>query len=262
MDSVSKPVPGPVIVTITGDAGRGKTNLAATFPKPIFSRFEDGMQSISEATRPDAFPVIAEIDDVFEQARALLTEDHDYKTWVVDSVSAADRFFGDKILANDGKARNLQQACGGYGAGFDVLAGYHSRMRKAAGVLAARKGMNTVFIAHADTIRIEPPNEDAYSSYTLRLNKKSIPYYLDDVDLVGFIKLETVVIGDEGERKKAISDGTRILIAYVTAENVSKNRYGITEPLYVKLGENPLIPFIPHLAPPVVKQQRKKEAAQ
>jgi hypothetical protein len=253
-------MPGPVIVTLTGDAGRGKTSLAATFPKPIFSRFEDGMQSIPVANRPDAFPIIAETGDIFDQAMALLTEEHDYKTWVIDSVSAADRFFADQILSKDGKARNLQQACGGYGAGFDVLASYHARIRKAAGVLAAKRGMNTVFISHADTIRIDPPNEEPYMSYSLRLNKKSIPHYLDDVDLVGFIKLETMIIGDEGERKKAITDGTRVLITYATAENVSKNRYGINEILYVKLGENPLLPYIPQLSPPVEKQ-RKKETA-
>jgi hypothetical protein len=38
------------------------------------------------------------------------------------------------------------------------------------------------------------------------------------------------------------------LICYAVASNVSKNRFGITEPLAVELGVNPLaglVPFIP-----------------
>jgi hypothetical protein len=79
--------------------------------------------------------------------------------------------------------------------------------------------------------------------YTLRLHEKSMPAYVDDVDVVGFLKLETFTTG-EGERKKAISDGTRVLITHATAANVSKNRFGITEPLNVEIGVNPLKTFI------------------
>ena len=36
LSTISKPDDRPVIATITGDAGTGKTTLGATFPKPIF----------------------------------------------------------------------------------------------------------------------------------------------------------------------------------------------------------------------------------
>ena len=80
----------------------------------------------------------------------------------------------------------------------------------------------------------------------MRLGKKSVAPYVDDSDLVGFLKLETFLTGD-GERKKALSDGTRQLICYATAANVSKNRYGIEEEIFVPKNENPLINFIPSL---------------
>jgi hypothetical protein len=64
--------------------------------------------------------------------------------------------------------------------------------------------------------------------------------------LVGYLKLETFTTGD-GERKKAISDGTRVLITYTTAANISKNRYGITDELAVPEGTNPLTEFVPTL---------------
>lgn len=259
MDSATAPDDGPVIVTITGDAGIGKTTFAASFPGVIIMRPENGLQAVRHMKNVRALPVIENVDQVWEQLMALLTEEHPYKTLVIDSVTALDRMFTEHILATDPKMpKSLNQAAGGYGAGKGVLASMHARVRKAAGLLASRRGMNVVFVAHADIIRIEPPNEDAYTSYSLRLTDKSMPYYVDDVDLVGYLKLETVVIGDEGERKKAISDGTRQLITYVTAENISKNRFGITEKLVVKPGENPLIPYIPALQAPTAKKETKQ----
>jgi hypothetical protein len=63
---------------------------------------------------------------------------------------------------------------------------------------------------------------------------------------VGYLKLETHTFGD-GERKKAISDGTRILVTYASAANISKNRYGISEDLLVVNGTNPLLNLIPSI---------------
>lgn len=246
LSQVKKPGDSPVICTITGDAGIGKTRLAATFPKPIFIRAEDGMQSVPEAERPDAFPVIGGESDLWAQLTALIQEAHDYQTCVIDSVTALERLFTQAVIDGDPKRpRSINQALGGYGAGLSAVGAMHQRVRKAAGMLQS-KGMHVVFIAHADTVTIELPDQDPYTRYDLRLAKKSTAPYVDDVSLVGYLKLETHTMGD-GERKKAISDGTRLLVTYTTAANISKNRYGITEDLVVKEGQNPLAAIIPSL---------------
>lgn len=244
LSTIGKPADRPVLVTICGDSGLGKTTLACSFPKPIVIRAEDGLQAIPANIRPDAFPVLDGPDMLWDQLKALIHEDHGYKTLVVDSVTALERMFVQNVIDTDPKKpRGIQQALGGYGAGRDAVSSMHNRLRRAAGILAEKKGMHTVFVAHADTSRIEPPDSDAYMRYTLRLHEKSMPAYIDDVDVVGFLKLETFTTGD-GERKKAISDGTRVLITYATAANVSKNRFGITEPINVELGVNPLSKYI------------------
>lgn len=249
MQRISKPADRPIIMTVLADSGLGKTSLAATFPKPIFIRAEDGLQAIPADTRPDAFPPLAKIDDLWEQLAALINEEHDYKTVVIDSVTKLETMFGQHVIDTDPKSpKSLAQAGGGYGAGFQAVAALHHRVRRAAQLLND-KGMHVVFIAHAETTTVELPDSDPYNRYDVRLHKKSVSPYVDDVDVVAFIKLRTFTVGDDDrKRAKAISDGTRVLVCYACAANVSKNRYGITSDIEFTQGQNPLAAFIPSIA--------------
>ena len=246
LDQITKPQDRPIIMTITGDSGLGKTTLACTFPNPIVIRAEDGLQAIPLEQRPDAFPVLTSEAQLWEQLMALVKEEHNYKTVVIDSVTALERLFMQSVVDSDPKKpRSINQALGGYGAGLMAVGGLHQRVRKACGLLN-NKGMHVVFVAHADTETIELPDQDPYTRYNMRLGKRSIAPYVDDSDIVGFLKLQTFTTG-EGEKKKAISDGTRLLVTYSTAANVSKNRFGITDDIEVKSGINPLVGIVPAL---------------
>jgi len=247
LSTVSKPAPRPTICTLTGDPGVGKTVLANTFPNPIFIRAEDGLESIPADQKPDAFPVITKVDNLWEQLSALIDEEHEYQTVVIDSVTQLETLFGEHVVKSDPKKpKSLAQANGGYGAGYLAVAAMHGRVRKAAKVLNEKRNMNVVFIAHSETTTIELPDSDPYSRYELRLHKKCQTHYTDNTDLVAYLKLETFTTGD-GERKKAISSGQRIAVCHTDAAQVSKNRYGIKEPLHVEEGENPFIEYIPAL---------------
>jgi len=244
--SIAKPADRPVIVTILGDAGMGKTSLACTFPKPIVIRAEDGLQSVLVENRPDAFPLLRNPDDLWEQITSLLQEKHSYKTLIVDSVTALERMFIQSVVENDPKKpASINQALGGYGAGLSAVAAMHQRVRRAAGVLGEKCGMNVVFIAHADTETMELPDMDSYMRYNLRLGKKSMAPYVDDVDMVCHIKLETFITDKDG--KRAVSDGTRVACCHTVSSCVSKNRYGIEDEIVIKRGENPFARYIPIL---------------
>lgn len=248
IQQASKPETRPVIVTITGDAGMGKTTLAATFPKPLFIRAEDGLQAVPEASRPDALPLVDSVDTLFTQLGGVLTEEHDYQTLVIDSVTALERLFVKHVVDNDPKnPKSIKSANGGYGAGFEAVAALHQRLRHACGVINTRRKMHIVFIAHAEVETLQLPDDEPYDRYSLRMSKKSIPAYVDDVDVVGFIKLKTFVLGQEGERKKAKTDGSRVLVCYATPANISKNRHHIQEDLEIEVGKNPLVDYVSSL---------------
>lgn len=234
----------PIIATIFGEAGVGKTTLAAMFPAPVFIRTEDGTKSLEGHPDVMLFPVAKSSQDVLDAIEALATQDHDRKTLVIDSITQLATMIEAEIVAADPKAKSINQAGGGYGAGHGAAAERHRMIREWAGDLSVDRGMNIVWIGHAETETLDLPDMDSYARHTIRMHKKSIPHYVDNADLVAFIRLKTFTV-TKGDKAKAKSTGEREIICFPVASSVSKNRFGISEPIPFPVdGGNPFDAFV------------------
>ena len=234
----------PIICTLFGEGGMGKTTLAAMFPNPVFIRTEDGTASLAGNDNVSLFPLATSTQDVLDAIEALATQKHDHKTLVIDSITQLGTMIEAEIVAADPKAKSINQAGGGYGAGYSTAAEKHRQIRDWAGSLAYEKGMNVIFIGHADTEMLDLPDMDAFARYTVRMHKKSLPHYTDNVDLVGLIRLKTLIRGGDGDKKRAISTGEREIICHPQASSVTKNRFNISEPLAFTFDRNPFADFV------------------
>ena len=222
----------------------GKTTLAAMFPKPVFIRTEDGTASLTGNDNVSLFPLATSTQDVLDAIEVLATEKHEFKTLVIDSITQLATLIEAEIVAADPKAKSINQAGGGYGAGYGAASEKHRQIRDWAGSLAYETGMNVVFIGHADTETLDLPDMDPYARYCVRMHKKSIPHYTDNVDLVGLIRLKTFTRGD-GDKKRAISTGEREILCFPQASSVTKNRFNISQPLpFTFDGGNPFAEFV------------------
>jgi len=266
LSRATKPELEPLVATIVGTAGSGKTSLASTFPNSILIRTQGEAlpRDIPSSMAPDTMPELGSATELWDILKALLNEEHDYKTLIIDSVTGLETLFAMDVLASDPNARGLNQALGGWGAGPAAVVAMHNRVRKAVEFLRKRKGMHTVFVAHADIADITPPDSDPFSQYTLRLPKKSVAPYTDSVDLVGFLKQERVVRGaieakaDRAAKPgRAITTGDRVLVTYLQPASISKNRFGIEEDIVVEKGVNPLA-FLLDAMPVAEKEVRRR----
>ena len=245
LSSLSKPTGNrPVIVTLFGEGGMGKTTLAAMFPKPVIIRTEDGTTSLQGNEGVSLFPLAQTSKDVLDAIEALATQDHDFQTVVIDSITQLATMIEAEIVAADPKAKSINQAGGGYGAGYSTAAETHRQIRDWVGSLAYERGMNVVFIGHAETETMDLPDLDQYTRYSVRLHKKCLPHYTDNVDAVCMIRLKTYTRGD-GDKKRAISSGEREIVCHPQAASVTKNRFNITEPLAFTFdGGNPFDAYV------------------
>lgn len=237
LKALSKPkADRPIIVTLFGEGGMGKTTLAALFPHPVFIRAEDGAASLAGNDDVALFDVPNSTADIFSQIEALATQGHDFKTLVIDSVTQYEKMCVKEIIDDEPnpKCKNMPAAHGGYGKAFGMLDARHQELREACEYLSKAKQMNIVFLGHATTETMDLPDMDPYNRYTVQLHQNRQfdckHHYVNNVDAVGFIRLKTFVRGEDG-KKRAVSTQEREIILHPQAANVSKNRFGITQPL-------------------------------
>lgn len=248
--SLRAPSKRPLIITLAGEPGTGKTTLAATFPKPVFIQLEDGMSALTQdASVQDIISGVQEFnvtksEEVLEAVKVLATEEHDFKTLVIDSVTTLNTWFEQDIIEADPKnPASLNQAGGGYGAGYNMLSDKHRQLREWLGRLSTKCDMHVVMIAHTITETVDSPDSEPFQRTTLALHQKSQKHYLDQADVVAYARLK-LFTKSSGNTAKAITSGKRELVCHLVGSCVSKNRLGISEPLPLEIGTNPLAKYL------------------
>lgn len=271
LSQVKKAAPQAPVITIVGFAGAGKSSLAGLFPNPIFIQAENAatvFETMVGDIQPAFFPqlpsphasakrTIKTSEVLFEQLRELVTEQHEFKTVVIDTITALNLLFEQEVVEfdNNPNTSNIGEAAGGYSKGYLVVAGMHAKLRAACEHLRKR-GIAVVFLAHTGVVKMKNrPDGGEYVAYSLDMNEKSRAVYVSSSDIVAYLKARDFVTGQEENKKgqttkygRVTNTGERVLITssdgtigYIDA----KNRYSLPDEIEVNKGENPLLALIP-----------------
>lgn len=268
LEQAKKATPQAPVITIVGFPGVGKSTLAATFPDSIFIQAENAtsvFETWDEDNQPAFFPELPAANSkrnqkpsevLLAQLRELATEEHPFKTVVIDAVTTLHTLLENEVIEFDPNgASNIGEAAGGFNKGYLQVAALHSKIRNACEHLRKR-GMAVIFLAHSGIAKVKNrPDAADYATWSLDMHEASRKIYVATSDAVLYLKSREFIMGHEENKKgqttkygRVTNTGERVLIAssdgmigYVDA----KNRYKLPEEMDVDEGQNPVLQYIP-----------------
>lgn len=214
----------PPRICIYGNHGIGKSTLAAQFPNPIFISTEDGIDSLDVTS----FPKATHVNEVVENIKILIKEDHDFKTVVIDSV---DWLVEPLIVSNVESSHDQKDLA--YGKGQMLVAEEFREILQGCDVLRRRRGMNVVLLAHASVVKFEDPRSEGYDRYQPKLPNRCNALLQEWVDILAFASFKVIVkksdAGFNQQKTRGITTGERLLHFVEQPAFVAKNRYSLPD---------------------------------
>lgn len=204
-------------IMIYGDPKVGKSYFGAQIPNHVFLNLENGLEHLDGATK---LPYTNEYTEVKAMLSELATQDHPYKTLVVDSADVLETLIRKWIAAQQGNTNIKDIVDIPFGRGYPLLLAETRKLVNMFEYLASEKGMNIVFICHSEVKKMQPPIGEEYTYIAPSLYAKSsqgdstLKIYTDYVDIIGYCEYRTIVKETStgfGTRGQAIGTGERIM---------------------------------------------------
>lgn len=235
----SRVVRPPVCLFYAGD-GDCKTSLASEFPSPIYLRTE-GEEPPSDAPEMPTVDVTGwqDIEDTFT---LLLTEEHNFKTVIVDTVDGIAPFVEEVTARRIGAASvndNSKGSPAAFGNGFTESEVEWGRFMDGCAALS-RAGMHVVLLGHRIIRNFKSPTTDPYDQYDVALNKRAAPAVRARCDVVGFMSRRVSLKEKEVGRNNKVAHaegGKEVQIHTVGGAGFhAKNRYGLPDAITYRRG--------------------------
>ena len=206
---------------IYGPPGIGKSTLASRAPKPIVIDVEGGVKRIDVPKTKQ----VQKLEDFHAAMRFLITERHQFKTVIVDTVDVLETFIHEYVCRHAAKD-SIEDF--GYGKGYKIAQEEWMKVLKACDLLNA-KGINALLIAHDQTKVFRPPNGDEYERYQIRINQNTASLIVGKMDAVLYAHYELVMKTDGGnkDRQFASTTGRRFIQCQESLSVIAKNRFGL-----------------------------------
>lgn len=213
----------PYFVIIYGVEGSGKTGFAASAPEPIFIGTEQG----SDQYDVYRFVPAKTHFDLMLQLQRLRTENHEFKSVVLDSADWTEDLVVDEICRRS-NVKSIELANGGYGKGWPATTKlWVSDLLPALEGLRSSKGMNIVIICHSKAEKFsDPHHQTEYMRYSLKLYKDTSARLKEAADMVLFLNYETFT-KEVGDKSRAFGSAQRIIYTEHRPGFDAKNRYDL-----------------------------------
>jgi len=224
LSELQKKARGAPRILLHGGEGVGKTTFACGAPDVFMLDLEKGraMCDPKMAVEPATYP------EVMELLQALATQEHDYKTVVIDSLDTLEAMITAHICKENGWSDIASPSYGkGYAARTD---GPWSKFWRAIDYLRDHNQMMVIMIAHSAIVKIEDPILPSFDAHHLHLYKNEKAKAEEVPDIIGYCMVKAYTAKD-GERNLASTAGERVIKLAKNPAYTAKNRYNMPEEL-------------------------------
>tara|TARA_B100000749_G_scaffold280793_1_gene278846 strand:+ start:20978 stop:21757 length:780 start_codon:yes stop_codon:yes gene_type:complete len=176
----------------------GKSTFASEADNPIFLPIagEEGIDGLDVAK----FPPAEKIEDVFEAMTTIIKEEHDHKTFVIDSVSALEPVIW-RGLCREGNVQTIEEYDKGWGKGYVAAVNkWHELM--AGFDMIRKKSISIILIGHVKVKRFDDPLGLSFDQYQFDVHEKVNLALQRWADCILFANSETTVRKEEIAHKK------------------------------------------------------------
>lgn len=226
----------PPFWVIYGVEGIGKTSLAAKTPDPVFLCCEEGLDGVTDMNgdQPPSWSIESH-DDALDAIGSLYSEEHKFKTCVIDTADHLEPLIHDKV-ARDKNVSSIEDI--GYGKGYVEALSYWRTIFQGLNGLRHDRGMNVIIVAHTMIKRFDSPETDPYDRYMIKLHEKASALLRETATIVSFCNyLVSIRQSDAGFNKKVargVGGGQRLIHFEERPAFQAKNRYGLPEKMDMK----------------------------
>jgi len=188
-------------IVLLGVEKIGKSTFAAGSDNPIFLpiKGEEGVDDLDVAK----FPRAETFDDVLAAVRTLIKEDHEFKTFIIDSVSALEPVIWAKLCEED-NVDSIELYQKGFGKGYTAAANKMRDLMEGLDRLRS-KGISVILIGHVKVKRFDDPLGASFDQYQFDLNERIQLALQRWADSILFANSETIVktedVGFKKEKK-------------------------------------------------------------
>jgi hypothetical protein len=176
-------------IVLLGVEKVGKSTFASQAPGPVFIPVK-GEQGLDELDC-SKFPVAGSFGDVLECLTSLATEEHGFRTVVIDSASTLEPLVWEKTCQDNGGAASIERVGGGYGKGYVEALKQWRELQAALDYLRDERDMGVVLIGHVKVKTFNDPLVDPYDQYQFDIQDKAANLWYRWADSILFANFKT-----------------------------------------------------------------------
>ena len=239
--SEQRPFP---MVTFYGQAGVGKTTIAAEFPRPYLINVEGGVPEGIDIPYSGRVPV-RDYDYLVALLESFQYQEHNYKTLIIDSLDTLEKKVIHPYVKRKNDFDSIDQTFGrAYTRSSETMDKILERLED----LRIRKKMYIVLTAAAVKESFDDLVNNSYHRFNLGLQSQVSSRIFHQSDFLFFMKPDVYMVKEKGQKKeRPAGSSRRILCTSIMPMWVAKSRArGLPNELEYELGNgfNMLKPYL------------------